>query len=113
MTIVEMRGGIAEDASARPRKFLLERLETAKTAIYTNTSVLMIGTDTVYIEQNKQPKRLENVDTVVIATGSKSYAPLLQELQGCDCKVIAIGDANGVKDGKYNMQEAFVMALQI
>ena len=108
-----MRSGIAEDASARPRKFLLERLEAAKAAIYTNAGVLMIGKDAVYIEQDKQPKKLENVDTVVIATGSKSYAPLLQELQNCACEVLAIGDANGVKDGKHNMHEAFATALQI
>ena len=113
VTIVEMRSGIAEDASARPRKFLLERLEAAKAAIYTNAGVLMIGKDAVYIEQDKQPKKLENVDTVVIATGSKSYAPLLQELQNCACEVLAIGDANGVKDGKHNMHEAFATALQI
>ncbi|MGM9526047.1 MAG: FAD-dependent oxidoreductase [Peptococcaceae bacterium] len=113
VAIVEMRSGIAEDASARPRKFLLERLEAAKAAIYTDAKVLMIGKDAVYIEQNGQPLKLGQVDTVVIATGSRSYAPLLQELQDCSCDVVAIGDASHVKDGKHNMHEAFQAALQI
>lgn len=112
-TIVEMKDKIAADESARPRKYLLERLETAKVKMLTDTQVLLVGKDAVYIEKEGKTSKLENVDNVIIATGSKAYAPLLEELENLPCRVIAIGDANGVKDGKHNMDEAFRTALEL
>lgn len=113
VTLVEMRDKIAADESARPRKFLLERLRKANVDMYTSTQVIAIGKDAVYIEYHDQPVKISDVNYVVLATGAKSYAPLKNELQDLSCQVIAIGDANGVKDGRHNMEEAFKIALTL
>lgn len=113
VTIVEMRDKIAADESARPRKFLMERLEDAKVGLITSAQVLLIERNAVYLERNGETIKLENVDNVVISTGSKAYSPLVEELNDCSCRVIAIGDANGVKDGRHNMEEAFKTALAL
>lgn len=112
-TILEMRDSIAIDESARPRKYLLERLEAAHVSLYTNTQVLFIGKNAVYFERSNRPEKIAGIDNIIIATGSRAYAPLLESLQDCDCEVYAIGDANGVKDGKHNMEEAFHLAIAI
>jgi len=73
------------------------------------------GTEGYYIfkKQNNELIKLGNVDTVIIATGSRAYAPLAEQLQCCDCEVICVGDANRAKTGKDNMHEAFQIALHI
>lgn len=113
VTILEMRDKIAADEVARPRKYLIERLTTQNVKMYTETKVLLIQNNTVYFEKNGIINKIENVDCFVVATGSKSYAPLLDELEDCHCDVVAIGDANKVKDGKENMAEAFRQAVMI
>lgn len=113
VTILEMRDKIAADEAARPRKYLMERLSNENVNIYTETQVLLIKDNAVYIEKNGSPIKLDKVDTIIVAAGSKSYAPLLNELKDCSCDVIAIGDANTVKNGKDNMAEAFREALKL
>lgn len=113
VSVVEMREAIAMDESARPRKYLLERLKAADVALYTETQVLLIAKDAVYVERGGVPEKLSGVDTVVIATGSRAHDPLSDALNGLSCDVVAIGDAAGVKDGRHNMDEAFRTALTV
>ena len=113
VTIIEMRDKIAVDASARPRKYLMERLESSKVDIYLDSKVIMINQNEVYIEREGNPLKLSNIDNVVIAIGSRPYTPLVEELKNSSCRVCSVGDANGVKDGKHNMEEAFKVALSL
>lgn len=67
----------------------------------------------VIYRQEDQLYTIDDVYTVIIATGVKSYNPLLEELKHCDLEKIAIGDALDVKNGLANIREGYRMGLSI
>lgn len=107
VTILEMTGQIAGDASARPRKFLLERLQEKGVQLCTNAQVTAIKEQELLYMQQGQQKICANLDTVILATGVHPNRPLEQELQDFAGQVFLVGDASSMKDGKQNILEGF------
>lgn len=105
--VLEMTAKIAQDASARPRKFLMERLEKRKVQMITEASVTAISADSVQFIQQGESHTLAEIDTIILAAGVRAYRPLADELKDYQGQVIVIGDANGTKDGKHNVLEGF------
>ena len=65
-----------------------------------------MGEGTVYAEEYGEPVEFRHVDMVVNAMGVRSYSPLREELEGCGCKVVVVGDAASAKNGYRNIREA-------
>lgn len=113
VTIVEMLTEIASDASVRPRRLLLKRLQERQVAIHTGAKVIEIADQAVLVEKNGQMMVIPAVDTVVIATGVKSDQSLLDELREFADKIVIAGDAKATKDGYHNIREGFEAGLMI
>jgi glucose/arabinose dehydrogenase len=72
-----------------------------------------IGDKCVMAEHNGSNICIENVDTVIVAVGVRTDTSLTDKLEGLDCKVIKVGDANGVKNGYLGIREGFEAGLSI
>lgn len=113
VTILEMMPEIAKEAAANPRKLLLRNLKKNQVAIYTAAKVLEVQSNQVLFEKDTEPHKLAQVDTIVLATGVQSETlnpAILEAYQG---NVLYIGDAEGVKNGLYNLQDAVEKAYSI
>ncbi len=113
VTVVEMLAEIAGDASARPRKLLLERLAEKGVTLYTSTKVTAISQHAVLAEKNGKTFVIPDVDTVVVAAGVRSNTTLQEELQDFTDRIALAGDARKAKDGYHNIREGFEAGLEI
>ncbi len=113
VTVVEMLAEIADDASARPRKLLLERLAEKGVTLYTSTKVTAISQHAVLAEKNGKTFVIPDVDTVVVAAGVRSNTTLQEELQDFTDRIVLAGDARKAKDGYHNIREGFEAGLEI
>lgn len=107
VTIIEMAPDIITDAVSQPRACLFEHIRKYNIDVHTNCKLTRVGTNEVYAEEYGEPVEFKHVDMVVNAMGVRSYNPLVEELSGCGCKVVAVGDASSAKNGYKNIREGF------
>ena len=112
VSIVEMLPQIMKDGEASPTKYMKERFAENQVNIYTSTKVKEIGDQTVICEKDGKEIVLE-ADTVVMAVGVRQNRVLLDDIEKMNCKVIKVGDANGVKNGYLGIREGFEAGLDI
>ena len=60
-----------------------------------------------------ETRTLEDIDTVIIATGVRPYAPLADVLESLAIPTVLLGDAKSAKNGFANIQEAFWTAANL
>jgi pyruvate/2-oxoglutarate dehydrogenase complex dihydrolipoamide dehydrogenase (E3) component len=113
VTIIEMMSAIMRDGEATPTMYLKQRFDAYGVKVLTSTKLMEIGDKCVVAERDGNSIRIEDVDTVVVAVGVKTDASLLDKLEGLDCKVIKVGDANGVKNGYKGIREGFEAGLSV
>ena len=56
---------------------------------------------------------LDNVDTVIMATGVKSNQEFAASLQEKDISFVSVGDAAKVKNGFHNIQEGYKLGMRL
>ena len=54
---------------------------------------------------------INQVDMVIVAVGVRTDRNLLDQIEDMDCKVIHVGDANGVKNGYLGIREGYEAGL--
>lgn len=113
VTILEMADQIIKDGEPNSKYYLLQNLKKNNVSVCTNVSVSEIGEHAVVYRKQGETIVLKNIDSVVLATGIKSYAPLLDDLKESGVETILIGDANKSKNGLYNIREGFLAGLSI
>ena len=111
VTIIEMLPQIMKDGEAAPTKYMKERFSQNGVQIHTSTKLLEIGDHTVTAEKDGERFVLENIDTVIIAVGVKTDRTLLDSMEHVSCKVLKVGDANGVKNGYLGIREGYEAGL--
>ena len=111
VTIIEMLSQIMKDGEAAPTKYMKERFFQNGVQIHTSTKLLEIGDHTVTAEKDGERFVLENIDTVIIAVGVKTDRTLLDSMEHVSCKVLKVGDANGVKNGYLGIREGYEAGL--
>lgn len=111
VTIIEMLSQIMKDGEAAPTKYMKERFSQNGVQIHTSTKLLEIGDHTVTAEKDGERFVLENIDTVIIAVGVKTDRTLLDSMEHVSCKVLKVGDANGVKNGYLGIREGYEAGL--
>ena len=72
-----------------------------------------IGNHEVIAEKDGQTFTIESVDTVIVAVGVKTDLTLIDKIDQLSCKVIKVGDANGVKNGYLGIREGFEAGLSV
>lgn len=111
VSILEMLSEIAKDGESASNYYMMENLATHHVNICTNVCVQEITASEVVFETEDGQKCIENVDTVVIATGVKPNTDFSEMLNATGIEHYAIGDAAGVKNGFSNIQEAYKLGL--
>ena len=113
VSVIEMLGGIALEGEHNPTYYLLESLRKQNVKTFVNSGVTEIGDNFVKFRRNGVEETLENIDQVVLATGVRTAASLAEHVTSSKCRVICVGDADSVKDGYHNIQEAYHLAQNI
>jgi len=112
--LVEMLSDIAVDMSTEVRAIFMKDIKNyTKLHILTNTKVIALEKDTVIVEQEKQLRRLEGIDTVVLSAGARSNNRLTKELESLVLEVYTIGDARQPDDATQAIYEGSKIAREI
>ena len=113
VSIIEMMPEIMRDGEASPARYMKERFKEHDVDIYTSAQVTEIGDGCVKAMQGDHELVIDQVDTVVIAAGVKANTELDDTLADLNCRVVRVGDANGVKNGYLGIREGFEAGLSI
>lgn len=111
VTIIEMLPQIMKDGEASPAYYMKKRMKENNVQIYTSTKLTEIGDHCVMAEKDGQELRVDNVDTVIVAVGVRPEMSILNCVENLTCKVLKVGDANGVKNGYLGIREGFEAGL--
>ena len=111
VSIIEMLPQIMKDGEPSPAKYMKERFRANGVKIYTSTKLTEVGDHCVIAEREGESFTIENVDTVIIAVGVRSDRSLLDHVEDLSCKIMKVGDANGVKNGYLGIREGFEAGL--
>lgn len=107
VTMIEMMPDIITDAVSQPRACLLEHIRKYNIKVHTNCKLTSVSKGTIYAEEYGEPVEFRHIDMLVNAMGVRSYNPLEEELSGCGCKLVVVGDAASAKNGYRNIREGF------
>lgn len=111
--IVEMLDQIASDAESSPRMMLMESLADHGVQIHTRARVVSVEGDTVVADTPQGELRIDGLDAIVVAFGSRPDSDLTDVLAGTGIRTMTIGDAESVKDGFSNIREGYEAALSL
>lgn len=92
VTIVEMLGAIAEEAAVADRELLLDRLRERGVKMLTETKIMKIEKDRIFVERLGGQDELP-ADTVVVCLGAKPNDSLAADLRQVLPQVFVVGDA--------------------
>lgn len=92
---------------------MLQNLDKFGVNIYTSASVDEITADVIKLKTLNGEVLLHDVDSIIVAAGFRpnhETDALLSQYKG---EVITVGDARKVKNGLYNLREAYEAGLSI
>jgi 2,4-dienoyl-CoA reductase (NADPH2) len=112
ITIVEIEGRLAANVGRSTRWALLKNLRLMRVDMRLETKILSIEEDAVSTERQGKRESIA-ADTVVIATGSRSYGDLEPAVRHLGIDVITIGDAKEPRKISDAVREGFEAALRI
>jgi 2,4-dienoyl-CoA reductase-like NADH-dependent reductase (Old Yellow Enzyme family)/thioredoxin reductase len=113
VTLIEIQDSIAKDAEEGVRYFLLKALDELNVKIFTNTTVKEILKKEILLNMDNEELKLNNFDTIVIATGSKANNKLYNFISSKYSNISLIGDAKEVRGILEAVNEGYKCALEI
>lgn len=108
VTVVEMREDILIGLERETWLMLKKSIKENDIHVYTQSTVTSIGEDTVTLSRKGKEIILDEVDTVVVAAGSKSNNQLVEPLKELGLKVTVVGDAKKVRNGLSAIYEGYM-----
>jgi len=112
--LVEMLPEIALDMSTEVRVIFMKDIQHyTNLHILNNTKVIGLEKNIVVLEQEKELRRLEGIDTVVLAVGAHPNHKLSKELESLVSEVYTIGDARKPDDATQAIYEGSKIAREI
>lgn len=113
-TIVEMNTEIFAGAPSSTKQYLMQDLEHHNVAILTETAVKEIRPDSVILETKQSEQHaLTNIDTVVMAIGSRPVNFSLEQLKESVDNIVTIGDAQQVRKAMEAIDEGYMAGLEV
>ena len=109
VVIVEMLDEMARGMEMIEKAMTLKKLKEKNTVMMTNTKVVAVEDNKVFVETPEGEKVIDGIDKIVVATGMKSYVPFKPE----GVPVYVIGDAKKVGKAQEAIREAFELALEL
>lgn len=113
VTIFEMKHEVAAEGESSVNYFLFEYFDRFNVKCVTDATVKKIEPNSITFEKDGSENKCQNVDTIVLAIGSRSYNPLEQELTGKVEKVVTIGDAKKVRQGIDAIEAGYIVGYEI
>ena len=113
VTIVEMLPEIARDVEDPIRLFLLDRLESYGTDIYTNCRIKKIIENGIIAEMEGEEFELSGFDTIVVALGVKPINHLQMDLENAGKELYIIGDAREPGQAGKAIEDGARLAIKI
>lgn len=108
ITIVEMLDDILIGLERETWLMLKKAVKDYRMNVYTQSKVIKIDGDKVVLERKGKEITLEEVDTVVVAAGSRSVNDLVKPLEEAGVNVTVIGDAKQVRNGMKAIYEGYM-----
>ncbi len=114
VSIIEMNDDIFVGTPHATKHYLLKDLRAHDVAIHTNTQVQSIAPDSVTVVDAKGNQcRLEGIDSVVMAIGSRPVSVIESELKKSVPEVITIGDALQVRKAMEAVEEGYLAGMAV
>ncbi|NOZ78963.1 MAG: FAD-dependent oxidoreductase [Acidobacteria bacterium] len=114
VTVVEMLADVARDMEPVTRKLLMKRLETLPVTILTGTTLTAVSRDGVHVRaEDGGEKRLDPVDAVILAVGTRPVNTLAQELRARGFEVHTVGDADQPNQVIGAVESAYELASSL
>jgi 2,4-dienoyl-CoA reductase-like NADH-dependent reductase (Old Yellow Enzyme family)/thioredoxin reductase len=111
--VVEMMDRIGKDLGPTVSSHLRHRLNELKVKISCSTKVRAISQGMVTVVDKEDRESYSEVDSVVIAIGSRSNDQLVQKLRGKALEFYVIGDALKPRNGLFAMREGAEVGRKI
>lgn len=108
ITIVEMLDDILIGLERETWLMLKKAVKDYRMNVYTQSKVIKIDGDKVVLERKGKEITLEEVDTVVVAAGSRSVNDLVKPLEEAGVNVTVVGDAKQVRNGMKAIYEGYM-----
>lgn len=112
VTIVEMQDDILIGCERETMLMLRKAIKDNGMKVLRSARVMEIGPDTVTIERKGKTIVLDEVDTVVVAAGSKPVNALEATVCAMGIPVVAIGDAKKVRNGLAAVYEGYMAGYE-
>lgn len=112
VTIVEMRDEILIGCERETKMMLKKAIKEHRMGVYPSAKVCAIENNTVVIERKGKVINIEEVDTVVVAAGSRSINHLQEPLKALGMKVVVVGDAKQVRNGLHAIYEGYMAGYE-
>jgi len=93
-TVIEILPEVAADMEMISRKLLMKRISELPVEIKTESEIQKIEKGKIIYKQNDQINSIDNIDLIVIATGTQAVTDLEEPLVQKGIPVIKIGDAD-------------------
>lgn len=93
VVIIEMLGRVAQELGFTRKPFAMKFLKEHDIQVYVNAKCVEIKDGSVVVEQDGEVREIENIDSVVMATGVKPDNKVEEMLRKMDFKYHVIGDA--------------------
>ncbi|HYE68139.1 MAG TPA: FAD-dependent oxidoreductase, partial [Anaerovoracaceae bacterium] len=106
VTVVEMLDDVGKDMGFIRKVVTSQHIGNAGIRIITNAKCTEIGNSEVQIEKDGKLETLTNIDSVVIAVGSKPYNQLEEYLKDTNLFYCVIGDAKSARKALDAIREA-------
>lgn len=110
VTVVEMLDEVGKDMGFIRKVVTSQHIGNAGIRIITNAKCTEIGDCEVQIEKDGKVERLANIDSVVIAVGSRPYNRLEEYLKDSNLAYSVIGDAKSARKALDAIKEAAELA---
>lgn len=111
--VIETKSKIATDIGPSRRWVIMQRLKAHNVILLKNAELKKIVAEGALVEIGTGETKLFPADTVIMATGSKSYNELQNELEKKIPEVYVIGDCKSPRKMSDAIKEGFEVGLKI
>ena len=113
VALLETRSDIALDGEATPTACLKERLTNNNVKIIVNACIKKVNKDSLLYSLKDKDYVLDNLDTVICATGSRSNSDIVEEFKNSFTNVHVIGDALRARNAYLAIREGYELGLEL
>jgi 2,4-dienoyl-CoA reductase-like NADH-dependent reductase (Old Yellow Enzyme family)/pyruvate/2-oxoglutarate dehydrogenase complex dihydrolipoamide dehydrogenase (E3) component len=113
VTMIELADEILKGMDHHNRNVLIRNLKHQEVEMHTSSTVTEIQSDAVLYEYKGKQYKVEDVNTVVVAIGSRPLNELESSLKAAGISTKVIGDAAKVRNGLHAVYEGFMAGITV